>query len=175
MGSDFGETLAAWNGFYGSVAAVAATLIGLLFVALALNPNYDRARYNLAQLNDTQMSLRVTPSASSSAAMAAAPAAAEATAPARIAVQSTPNVASLSTASSGSSTTASPTPTKAADTRVAEAPLSLNPSVTLAGISVEVLNGNGITQVNTAYGPSLLQPQSILNPRLIRFNVRVAF
>jgi hypothetical protein len=37
------------------------------------------------------------------------------------------------------------------------------------------LNGNGITQVNTTYGPSYLLPVSILNPRLIRFNVRVAF
>jgi hypothetical protein len=37
------------------------------------------------------------------------------------------------------------------------------------------LNSNAITQVNTAYGPSFLQPQSILNPRLIRFNVRVSY
>ncbi len=37
------------------------------------------------------------------------------------------------------------------------------------------LNSNAITQVNTAFGPSLLQPQSILNPRLIRMNVRVSF
>ena len=37
------------------------------------------------------------------------------------------------------------------------------------------LNSNAITQVNTKFGPNLLQPQSILNPRLIRFNVRVSF
>jgi hypothetical protein len=37
------------------------------------------------------------------------------------------------------------------------------------------LNSNAITQVNTSWGPSLLQPQSILNPRLIRFNVRVSY
>ena len=36
-------------------------------------------------------------------------------------------------------------------------------------------NNNAVTQVNTSFGPSLLQPQSILNPRLIRFNVRVSF
>jgi hypothetical protein len=36
-------------------------------------------------------------------------------------------------------------------------------------------NNNAITQVNTSFGPSLLQPQSILNPRLIRFNVRVSY
>src|SRR5262249_28771732 len=37
------------------------------------------------------------------------------------------------------------------------------------------LNNNVVTQVNTTYGPSLLQPQSILNPRLLRFNVRIMF
>jgi hypothetical protein len=37
------------------------------------------------------------------------------------------------------------------------------------------LNSNAITQVNTSWGPSLLLPQSILNPRLIRFNVRVSY
>ena len=36
-------------------------------------------------------------------------------------------------------------------------------------------NSNAVTQVNTSFGPSLLQPQSILNPRLIRFNVRVSY
>jgi len=36
-------------------------------------------------------------------------------------------------------------------------------------------NSNEVTQVNTQFGPSLFQPQSILNPRLIRFNVRVSF
>ena len=40
----FGETLASWSGFYGSVAAVAATLIGPLFVALALNPKIMNTR-----------------------------------------------------------------------------------------------------------------------------------
>ena len=37
------------------------------------------------------------------------------------------------------------------------------------------LNNNAITQVNTAFGPTLLQPQSVLNPRLIRLNVRITF
>src|SRR5262249_21839467 len=37
------------------------------------------------------------------------------------------------------------------------------------------LNTNAITQVNTSFGPSLLQPQSVLNPRLLRLNVRVNF
>jgi hypothetical protein len=37
------------------------------------------------------------------------------------------------------------------------------------------LNDNSVIQVNTTYGPSLLQPQFILNPRLVRFNVRVSF
>jgi hypothetical protein len=36
------------------------------------------------------------------------------------------------------------------------------------------LNANAITQVNTAFA-SLLQPQSVLNPRLVRFNVRVSY
>ena len=37
------------------------------------------------------------------------------------------------------------------------------------------LNSNGITQVNTNFGPTYPQPQSVLNPRLIRFNVRVSY
>ena len=47
------------------------------------------------------------------------------------------------------------------------------------------LNNNAITQVNESYGtpaqmaqqfgPDIFQPQSILNPRLIRFNVRVSY
>jgi hypothetical protein len=47
------------------------------------------------------------------------------------------------------------------------------------------LNNNAITQVNQSYGtpaqmalpfgPDVFQPQSILNPRLIRFNVRVSY
>jgi hypothetical protein len=47
------------------------------------------------------------------------------------------------------------------------------------------LNTNAITQVNQSYGtpaqmqqafgPEVFQPQSILNPRLIRFNVRVSY
>jgi hypothetical protein len=37
------------------------------------------------------------------------------------------------------------------------------------------LNSNAVTQVNANFGPSLLQPQSVLNPRLIRFNVRVSY
>jgi hypothetical protein len=31
--------LTAWNAFYAAVAGIAVTLVGLLFVALALNPN----------------------------------------------------------------------------------------------------------------------------------------
>jgi hypothetical protein len=37
------------------------------------------------------------------------------------------------------------------------------------------LNNNAVTQVNNAYGPSLMLPLSVLNPRLARFNVRVTF
>ena len=37
------------------------------------------------------------------------------------------------------------------------------------------LNNNAITQVNATYGPNLLLPVSVLNPRLVRFNVRVTF
>ena len=47
------------------------------------------------------------------------------------------------------------------------------------------LNNNAITQVNTSYGtpaqmqrafgPDVFLPVSILNPRLIRFNVRVSY
>jgi hypothetical protein len=37
------------------------------------------------------------------------------------------------------------------------------------------LNNNSITQVNATSGPTLLLPVSVLNPRLIRFNVRVSF
>lgn len=48
--ADFGDTLAEWNSFYGSVAGVAATLVGLLFVALALNPKIMNNR-NLTGLN----------------------------------------------------------------------------------------------------------------------------
>src|SRR4051794_39379263 len=34
----FGETLTAWNEFYTAVAGITATLVGLLFVSLALKP-----------------------------------------------------------------------------------------------------------------------------------------
>jgi hypothetical protein len=37
------------------------------------------------------------------------------------------------------------------------------------------LNSNAITQVNATFGPSLLQPQSVLDPRLLRMNVRITF
>ena len=37
------------------------------------------------------------------------------------------------------------------------------------------LNNNAVTQANANYGPSLLVPQSVLNPRLVRLNVRVSF
>ena len=37
------------------------------------------------------------------------------------------------------------------------------------------LNNNSVTQANTTYGPNLLLPVSVLNPRLIRLNVRVSF
>jgi hypothetical protein len=36
-------------------------------------------------------------------------------------------------------------------------------------------NNNAVVQVNQSFGPSLQQPQIVLNPRLIRFNVRVSF
>jgi hypothetical protein len=36
-------------------------------------------------------------------------------------------------------------------------------------------NDNSVIQVNTTYGPSLMQPQFVLNPRLVRFNLRVSF
>ena len=38
MESEFSAAVASWNAFYGAVAGVAATLVGLLFVSLALNP-----------------------------------------------------------------------------------------------------------------------------------------
>jgi hypothetical protein len=37
------------------------------------------------------------------------------------------------------------------------------------------LNNNAVTQVINSYGPSLMQPVSVLNPRLARFNIRVTF
>jgi hypothetical protein len=36
--SDVAAALPAWNAFFGAVAGIAATLVGLLFVALGLNP-----------------------------------------------------------------------------------------------------------------------------------------
>jgi hypothetical protein len=36
-------------------------------------------------------------------------------------------------------------------------------------------NNNAVTQANTTFGPNLLLPQSVLNPRLVRFNVRAYF
>jgi hypothetical protein len=38
MESDFAAALADWHDFYAAVAGIAATLVGLLFVALGLNP-----------------------------------------------------------------------------------------------------------------------------------------
>ncbi len=38
MQTDFGAALTAWNAFFAAVSGIAATLVGLLFVALALNP-----------------------------------------------------------------------------------------------------------------------------------------
>lgn len=38
MESEFAAALAEWHDFYAAVAGIAATLIGLLFVALGLNP-----------------------------------------------------------------------------------------------------------------------------------------
>jgi hypothetical protein len=38
MDGDFGTALAAWDALFSAVAGVSATLIGLLFVALGLNP-----------------------------------------------------------------------------------------------------------------------------------------
>ncbi len=37
------------------------------------------------------------------------------------------------------------------------------------------LNANTITQANNTFGPQLLLPRIVLNPRLLRLNVRVAF
>jgi hypothetical protein len=39
MTTAFGATLTVWNEFYTAVAGIAATLVGLLFVALALKPS----------------------------------------------------------------------------------------------------------------------------------------
>ncbi len=36
-------------------------------------------------------------------------------------------------------------------------------------------NNNAVTQINSTYGANLLVPQIVLNPRLVRFNVRVSF
>lgn len=38
MESEFAAAVDSWNAFYGAVAGAAATLVGLLFVSLALNP-----------------------------------------------------------------------------------------------------------------------------------------
>lgn len=38
MDGDFGTAVAAWNSFFSAVAGVSATLVGLLFVAVGLNP-----------------------------------------------------------------------------------------------------------------------------------------
>ena len=38
MDGDFGTALAGWNSLFSAVAGVSATLLGLLFVALGLNP-----------------------------------------------------------------------------------------------------------------------------------------
>jgi hypothetical protein len=38
MDQEFASTLVAWNNFFTAVAGIAATLVGLLFVALGLNP-----------------------------------------------------------------------------------------------------------------------------------------
>ena len=37
------------------------------------------------------------------------------------------------------------------------------------------LNNNSVTQAFNTFGPSLLVPQSVLNPRLVRFNLRISF
>ncbi len=36
--SDFGDSLAKWDGFYGRIAGASATLVGLLFVAVSIHP-----------------------------------------------------------------------------------------------------------------------------------------
>jgi hypothetical protein len=38
MDAEFANAVASWNGFYSAIAGAAATLVGLLFVSLALNP-----------------------------------------------------------------------------------------------------------------------------------------
>lgn len=42
--SDFSDSLADWDSFYGSVAGVSATLVGLLFVAVSINPRITNNR-----------------------------------------------------------------------------------------------------------------------------------
>lgn len=121
--------------------------------ALALDPAYDRARYNLAQLTAPGMSLRLTPPA---------PTLAQDAPRSRglVVIQSTPNVPELALQTAPATPVAvalvgKPVPDKlvphlqaplpqAPDTQVADAPLSLTPAVTLSGVAVEVFNGNGV-------------------------------
>ncbi len=42
--SDFSDSLAKWDSFYGSIAGVSATLVGLLFVAVSINPKIANSR-----------------------------------------------------------------------------------------------------------------------------------
>lgn len=42
--SDVSASLAKWEAFYGSVAGVSATLVGLLFVAVSINPRIANSR-----------------------------------------------------------------------------------------------------------------------------------
>ncbi len=108
--------------------------------ALEVNPGYDRARYNLAQLSGADMSLRVSPAQSVKAETAM-----PATQPRMMVVQSTPNVPSLSVLSSPSRPVdVAGVERKPSDEQVADAHLSLTPSVTLSGVAVEVFNGNGL-------------------------------
>jgi len=130
--------------------------------AIAVDPGYDRARYNLAQLGAPGMSMRLSPApqaagptaptaptAPATTALAAAtpnPApAASLTGGPLLAVQLTPNAPELPMLSAPSQPVAVQlVPSKPAVPQVADAPLSLTPSVTLAGVAVEVFNGNGI-------------------------------
>lgn len=127
--------------------------------AIAVDPGYDRARYNLAQLAAPGMSMRLSPAPQavgpSAPTAPAAPALAAATPnPAPVvsltggpllAVQLAPNAPELRTLSAPPQPVAVQlAPSKPAVAQVADAPLSLTPSVTLAGVAVEVFNGNGI-------------------------------
>lgn len=115
--------------------------------AIAVDPGYDRARYNLAQLSAPGMSMRVSPEPQAAAPVLAAAPVAPAPTPSAtsLAVQLTPNTPELPVLSATSQpVVVTQLQGKPAPAQPADAPLSLTPSVTLAGVAVEVFNGNGI-------------------------------